>query len=405
MRAADAARDVARDARIGTLATELAAHRSAMGAFDESIRTGDEDSFTASMQAVAARHESAGLSPARRADEWWIAAARLVDAGRPDRAAAVLAGRWRDLVHATNHAPSAAGCESSAMASITESVANVAFEPAAAAVPGDAESDIRCGTAARHPTMQSVLDAVARSIARASFESGVARCMMQAICRASDEPEVVAAVAALDAGSAGGIERELSDALHGGDLPLPEAANGMAAGANMPDECRAFAKRVMDLAAGPAASAAAVADARASHERASADAVRILRRALERAGLAHGEAARIARDVADRLDARRKLIGNRFSPAMEPSLFRASTDQVDMDAALARAGLADTVEREFARVEALRAVAREHARAEDVRAMSQDALADSRARTAERRLAEIVQRAIDQATLRPQARE
>jgi hypothetical protein len=71
-----------------------------------------------------------------------------------------------------------------------------------------------------------------------------------------------------------------------------------------------------------------------------------------------------------------------------------------MDAELARAGLADTVEREFARVEALRAIAREQDRTEDVRSRSQEALADSRARTAEHRLSTLVERAVDRATMR-----
>jgi hypothetical protein len=401
VRAADGAPDAGREARLGRLADELAAHRSAMGAFDEAIRTGDDEPFAASTQAVAARHESAGLSPARRADEWWIAASRLADGGRPDRAAAVLAGRWRDLVHAQSHAPSAAGCESDAMASIAGSVTNVAFEPNAAAEAGESGDDIRCGTAARHPTIQTVLDAITRAIARAPFESGAKRCIMQAICRASDGPEVVAAVAALDAGSASGIAQELSDALRSGDLPLPEAVTGMAGTPAAPDECQSLATHVMGRAVVQPASATAVADARASHERASADAVRILRRALERAGLAHDDAARIGREVAGRLNDRRKLIGNRFSPAMDPTLFRPSTEPVDMDAELARAGLADTVEREFARVEALRAIAREQERTEDVRSRSQVALADSRARSAESRLSALVERAVDRALMRP----
>jgi hypothetical protein len=400
VRAADGAPDAEREARLARLADELAAHRSAMGAFDEAIRTGHDEPFAASTQAVAARHESAGLSPARRADEWWIAAARLADGGRPDRAAAVLAGRWRDLVHAQSHAPSGAGCESDGMASIAASVTNVAFEPNAAGEAGESGDDIRCGTAARHPTMQTVLDAIARAITRAAFETDARRCMMQAICRASDDPEVVASVAMLDAGSASGIEQELSDALRGGDLPLPEAVTGMAGTPPAPDECQSLATHVMGRAVRQPASAAAVADARVTHERASADAVRILRRALERAGLAHDVAARIGRDVAGRLSARRKMIGNRFSPAMDPSHFRPSADPVDMDAELARAGLADTVEREFARVEALRAIAREQDRTEDVRSRSQEALADSRARTAEHRLSTLVERAVDRATMR-----
>jgi hypothetical protein len=74
-----------------------------------------------------------------------------------------------------------------------------------------------------------------------------------------------------------------------------------------------------------------------------------------------------------------------------------------MDGELLRAGLADVVARELARVEALRAVARDQALAEDVRARGQAALADSRARTAEHRIASLVERAIDRATARPRA--
>jgi hypothetical protein len=96
------------------------------------------------------------------------------------------------------------------------------------------------------------------------------------------------------------------------------------------------------------------------------------------------------------------MIGNRFAPTMDPSRLRPPTDPVDMDAELSRVGLADTVEREFARVEALRAIAREQERTEDVRSKSQDALADSRARTAEHRLSAMVERAVDRATLRPE---
>jgi hypothetical protein len=400
----DGDRDDGRDARIGHLASGLSDHRSAMHAFDEAIRSGGEDAFLDASRAIAARHESAGLADPRRADEWWIAAARLAGGGRPDRAAAVLAGRWRDLAHTPGHAPSAGGCESADMGAIAGSVANVAFEPAPKpADSADATDPIRCGTAARHPSMQSMLDAIARAIGRARLDAEAARCMMQAVCRASDDPAVAAAVAGLDPATAHGIEQELSDALLSGDLPLPEAVTGMAGAHAASDECRDFAARVMERAIGPVAPATTVTDARTTHERASADAVRILRRTLERAGLPHDEAARIGRAVAGRLADRRRLIGNRFAPTMDPSRLRPPEDPVDMDGELLRAGLADVVARELARVEALRAVARDQALAEDVRARGQAALADSRARTAEHRIASLVERAIDRATARPRA--
>ena len=402
VRAADGDRDEGRDARTSRLASELSDHRSAMHAFDEALRTGDEEAFLDASRAIAARHESAGLPAPRRADEWWIAAARLAGGGRPDRAAAVLAGRWRDLVPTPGHAPSASGCESADLAAITQSVANVAFEPAPQAQDHvDGTEPIRCGTAARHPSMQSMLDAIARAIGRARFDAEAARCMMQAVCRASDDPAVAAAVAGLDPGAVHGIEQELSDALRSGDLPLPEAVTGMAGAHAAPDECREFAAHVMERSIGPVSPATTVADARTTHERVSADAVRILRRTLERAGLPHDEAARIGRAVAGRLADRRRLIGNRFAPTMDPSRLRPPGDPVDMEAELLRAGLSDAVTREFARVEALRAVARDQALAEDVRARGLAALADSRARTAEHRIASLVERTIDRATARP----
>lgn len=402
VRAIDADRDAGRDLRLAQLADQLAEHRAAMAAFDEALRTGGEHAFTAASKAVAARHESAGLPAARRADEWWIAAARLAGGGRPEQAAALLAGRWRDLVPTPSHAPGAAGCESAEMAAITESVANVAFEPAAAADRPTASDGLRCGSAARHPAMQSVLDAIARAIARARFEDEAARCMMRAICRASDDPAVAASISGMDSASAGEIERELGDALRSGDLPLPESVTGMAGTAAAADECRHLAGQVLGRVATARADAAVVADARAAHERASLAAVHILRRALERAGLDHDEAARIGREAATRLAARRLLIGNRFVPSMDPSRLRPTVDPVDLEGELARTGLAAAIEREFSRAASLHAIARDLAHAEDMRAAGQAALADSRARIAEHRVTAIVERAVDRATVRTQ---
>lgn len=401
VRALDGRTDSARDARIARLADELAAHRAAMAAFDESIRTGEEGAFLAASQSLAARHEAANLPPARRADEWWIAAARLADGGRPDRAAAVIAGRWRDLVRTPTHAPSAAGCESTAMASITESVANVAFEPVADEASGPAD-DLRCGTAARQPAMQSALDAITRAIARAGFDAGTARCLVRAVCHAGDDLPAGSTADAFGASPAVGIEQELADALQGGDLPLPEAATGTVGVPAGTDECRTFAAQVLARLGATPADAAAIMDARSAHERASTEAVRILRRSLERAGLEPAEAARIARDAAARLAARRRLIGNRFAPSMDPSRFRPASDPADVEAELGRAGLDAAIDREFSRAAAMHAIARGLADAEDVRAAGQAALADSRARAAEHRVTAIVERAVDRAAARPQ---
>jgi hypothetical protein len=391
--------DAERDARLARLAGELSAQRAAMAAFDEALRTGEDGAFAAATDVLATRHEAAGLPAARRADEWWIAAARFADGGRPDRAAAVLAGRWRDLVQTPGHAPGAAGCESAAMESIAGSVASVAFDPADGATEESADG-LRCGSAARHPAVQSALDAIARAIARARFEAEAARCLMRAICRASDDQALAATVAGLDAAAAAGIEQELGEALHAGDLPLPESTTGMVGAATGADECRAFGARVIERLGVAPADAAAVADARAAHERASADAVRILRRALERAGLAHDEAARIGRETAERLTARRRLIGNRFVPSMDPSRMHPASDPADMEAELARAGLPAAIDREFSRADSLRAIARGLASADDPRAAGQAALADSRTRSAERRVSAIVEQAVDRTTAR-----
>ena len=399
VRALDDEGDAHREARLARLAGERDAHRHAMAAFDEALRTGADGAFADAMHALAARHEATGLPAARRADEWWIAAARLADGGRPDRAAAVLAGRWRDLVQTPSHAPGSGGCESEAMESIAGSVANVAFETAADAA-GDSTDGLRCGSAARHPAVQAALDAIARAIAQARFEAEAARCLMRAVCRASDDPDVAAALAGLDAASAAGIEQQLAESLHAGDLPLPESVTGMAGMPTDTDECRAFGAQVFERLGTVPADAAAVADARAAHERASADAVRILRRTLERAGRAHDEAARIGREAAERLSARRRLIGNRFVPSMDPSRLRSASDPADMDAELARAGLPAAVDREFSRAESLRAIARSLAADHDARAAGQVALADSRARSAERRVSAIVEQAVDRATVR-----
>lgn len=399
VRALDAKGDAHRDARLARLAGERDAHRHAMAAFDEALRTGADEAFADATHALAARHEVAGLPAARRADEWWIAAARLADGGRPDRAAAVLAGRWRDLVQTPSHAPGTGGCESAAMESIAGSVANVAFETAADAAV-DSTDGLRCGSAARQPAVQAALDAIARAIARARFEAEAARCLMRAVCRASDDPDVAAAIAGLEAASVSGIEQELAEALHAGDLPLPESVTGMAGIQTGTDECRAFGARVFERLGMVPADAAAVADARAAHGRASADAVRILRRTLERAGRANDEAARIGRETAERLSARRRLIGNRFVPSMDPSRLRSASDPADMDAALAHAGLPAAIDREFSRAESLRAIARGLAADDDARAAGQAALADSRARSAERRVSAIVEQAVDRATAR-----
>jgi hypothetical protein len=399
VRALDVERDAERDARLDRLVGEHVAHRHAMAAFDDALRTGADEAFAAASHALAVRHEAAGLPAARRADEWWIAAARLADGGRPDRAAAVLAGRWRDLVQSPGHAPGAGGCESGAMESIAGSVANVAFDPAVDAAEDSADG-LRCGSAARHPAVQSALDAIARAIARARFEAEAARCLVRAVCHASDGQGMAAALAGLDAASASGIEQELHEALHSGDLPLPESVTGMAGMPTGADECRAFGAQVFERLGTMPADAAAVADAQAVHERASADAVRILRRALERAGLAHDEAARIARETAERLSTRRRLIGNRFVPSMDPSRLRPASDPADMDDALARVGLPAAIDREFSRAESLRAIAHGLAADDDPRAAGQAALADSRARSAERRVSAIVEQAVDRATAR-----
>ncbi|MFM8698899.1 MAG: hypothetical protein ACKOF7_09615, partial [Phycisphaerales bacterium] len=126
----------------------------------------------------------------------------------------------------------------------------------------------------------------------------------------------------------------------------------------------------------------------------------IRRRALARAGRAHDEAGRIGRETAERLSARRRLIGNRFAPSMDPSRLRPASDPADMDAALAHAGLPAAIDREFARAESLRQIARGLAANDDARAAGQAALADSRARSAERRVSAIVEQAVDRATVR-----
>ncbi|MFM8784588.1 MAG: hypothetical protein ACKOFI_05430, partial [Phycisphaerales bacterium] len=87
VRALDAEVDAPREARLARLVGERDAQRRAMAAFDEALRTGADEAFDDATHALAARHEAAGLPAARRADEWWIAAARLADGGRPDRAA------------------------------------------------------------------------------------------------------------------------------------------------------------------------------------------------------------------------------------------------------------------------------------------------------------------------------